>query len=180
MSVTTALAVTPNRRPVVLAEFHNGHGWSPSIWGRLLRHRGVVGHWMFEDAALDRLWQEIEGLPEWQQAPLVLTFDTGVIPHQAFEWAADQLDEFDSRLPAPDGHINHVPAMAELLRSGIEAPLFGVWGTSVSENPFDPWDEEADAPGSGVPLYGSIGASVGMYVLERHRHHLPEPEVASR
>lgn len=167
MSTTTALAVTPNRRPQELAEFRNGHGWAPSIWDRLLANRGVTEHWMSNDRALTALWNDIEHLPEWQQAPLVLTFDTGVVPHQAFDWAAAQLDEFERRLPAPNGHANHIPAMAELLRTNPETPLVGVWGTSCAENPFDPWDEEADAPGCGIPLYG------GMYVLERHRDLLP-------
>lgn len=180
MSCTTALAVIPDRRPVELAEYRNGHGWSPSIWSRLLVHHGAQGHWVFADADLARLCQSIEDLPEWQQAPLVLTFDTGVIPFQAFEWAADQLDEFDRRLPAPAGHVNHVPAVAKLLRSGIEAPLFGVWGTNVSPNPFDPWDDGAVAPGSGIPLWGPIGEPAGMYVLERHRHLLPQPSAAVR
>jgi hypothetical protein len=117
------------------------------------------------------MWEQIEELPEWQQAPLLFTFDTGVVPFQAFEWAADNLEEFDRRLPAPDGHANHVPAVAALLRTNPECPLFGVWGTSVSGNPFDPWDEENDDYGSGIPLYPVDG--LGMYVLERHRHLLP-------
>lgn len=168
MSTTTALAIIPDRRPVELAEFRNAHGWAPSIWRRLLIHHGHSEHWMSDDAGLHHLWRSVEELPEWQQAPLILTFDTGVIPYQALGWAADQLDEFDARLPAPAGHANHVPAMAELLRSGPEAPLFGVYGTSVSENPFDPWDEVGDADGSGIPL-------ADMYVLARHQHLLPLP-----
>lgn len=157
MSTTTALAVTPDRRPVCLAEYRNARGWSPSIWRRLLGH-----DWMFDDAGLNRLWQTIETLPPWQQVPLVLTFDTGVVPYPAFEWAADMLDEFERRLPSPPDHVNHVPTVANLLRSKPECPLFGVYGTSVSENPFDPWDPIVDAPGSGIPL-------AEMYVLERHR-----------
>lgn len=175
MSYSEALAVTPNRRPVCLAELRNSHGWAPSIWRRLLIHHGLGEHWFNNDAGLNRLWDTVETLPEWQQVALVLTFDTGVIPYQAFRWAADQLDEFEKRLPVPDGHANHVPTVADLLRSEPEAPLFGVWGTSVTDNPFDPWDEEADAPGSGIPL-------TAMYVLERHRpllpHHQSDGEVA--
>lgn len=176
MSRTTALRVAPDRRPVTLTEFHNAWGWAPSIWGRLLRIHGYDDRWVLgaeSDKGLNKLWQDIETLPEWQQAPLVLTFDTGVIPYQAFEWAADQLAEFDRRCPAPADHANHVPAMADLLRSKPEAPLIGVYGTSVSENPFDPWcydeDDEGnvikDEPGSGISLSA-------MYVLSRHRHFL--------
>lgn len=165
MSYSTALGVVPGRRPIHLAEFGNGHGWSPSIWRRLMAANGIEGDWMFNDAGLDRLWQSIEELPEWQQAPLVLTFDTGVVPFTEYAWAADQLDEFDTRCPAPENHVNHVPAEAELLRSAPETPLFGMWGTSVSTNPFDPWDPVTDEPGSGIPLRE-------MYLLERHRHLL--------
>lgn len=159
MSSTTVLAVTPGQRPEDLAEWRNSHGWAPSIWSRLV---GGGTFWVHNDAALDMLCQQIEELPEWQQAPLVLTFDVGVIPVQAFGWAAEMLEEFEARLPAPDGHANHVPAMIELLRSRPECPLLGVWGTSVTENPFDPWDYDADAEGSGLTLDE-------MYVLERHR-----------
>jgi len=172
MSSTTALGVTPQQRPIALREFRNAYGWSPSIWGRLLVHHGRPENWHWNDAGLRWLWESIEELPEWQQAPLVLTFDTGVVPFQAFAWAAEQLVEFDRRLPAPDGHVNHVPAMVGLLRGSPEVPFFGVWGTSVSENPFDPWDDERDAPGSGIPLFPPDG----MYVLERHRHFLPPSE----
>jgi hypothetical protein len=162
MSYAQALGVVPDRRPIVLAEFHNSHGLSPSIWKRLLTHHDMNVDWFRDDGDLTRLWNMIETLPGWQQAALVLTFDTGVIPHQAFGWAVDGLDEFEARLPSPEGHVNHVPAIAALLRTGPEVPLFGMWGTSVSDNPFDPWDDEADDEGSGIPLSA-------MYVLERHR-----------
>jgi hypothetical protein len=118
--------------------------------------------WLHDLDPLEQLWRSIEELPEWQQAPMVLTFDTGVIPDVAFLWAADQLDEFEARCPSPDGHANHVPAVAELLRTQPEVPFFGVWGTSITDNPFDPWDEETDEPGNGIPLRD-------MYVLARHR-----------
>lgn len=162
MSYTTALGITPDQPPIELAKLGNSHGWSPSIWSRLLRHRGQDDMWMRDEAALHALWAAIEELEPWQQVPLVLTFDTGVVPWQEFGWAADQLEEFERRLPSPVGHANHVPAVAALLRSGPEVPLFGLWGTSVSDNPFDPWDEAADAPGAGIPLSD-------MYLLERHR-----------
>jgi hypothetical protein len=133
-------------------------------------HSWVCG----DNEGLHSLWHAIEDVPGWQQVPLLLTFDTGVIPFQMFQWSADQLEEFERRLPAPEGHANHVPAVIELLRTQPETPLFGIYGTSVSENPFDPWDEEKDDYGSGIPLYPTAGT--GMYVLERHRHLLPPIE----
>lgn len=176
MSYSTVLAVMPERRPIAIKEFRNSHGWSPSIWSRLMKHNyGYTGYLFGGGRHLDRLWNDIENLPEWQQAPLVWTFDTGVIPCTAFDWAADMLDEFEKRLPAPDNHVNHVPAMVELLRSGPEAPLIGVYGTSCSENPFDPWDGENDCEGSGIP-------ASGWYVLPQHRAGLAKmlEQVASR
>lgn len=162
MSYSTVHGVVPIQRPTDLLELRNSHGWAPSIWRRLLTAHGHDENWITNDAGLTVLWQQIETLPEWQQAPLVLTFDTGVIPFQAYEWAADQLDEFERQIPAPEGHANHVPTVAALFRSMPEVPLIGVYGTSVSEDPFDPWDSAADAPGSGIPLSA-------MYVLGRHR-----------
>lgn len=177
MSYSTVLGVVPNRRPVDLAELSNAHGWAASIWSRLLRAHGYdENYWRYSDGDfgdLGKLWRGIDTLPEWQQIPLVLTFDTGVIPLQAFTRAAGMLDEFDKQLPAPEGHVNHVSTVAELLRSGLEAPFVGVYGTSVSDNPFDPHIYEEDADGNvlvdehpGIPLSK-------MYVLERHRQYLP-------
>lgn len=165
MSRTIVLAIAPDHRPAEIAEFRNAFGWSPSIWRRLLEHRGDNSNWAFDpegDAALTRLWDEIEELPEWQQIPLVLTFDVGVIPCTEFARAAVMLDEFEARLPALDGHVNHVPALADLFRAGPEAMFVGLWGTSVTDNPFDPWDEDSDAFGSGLP-------ATELYILERHR-----------
>jgi hypothetical protein len=162
MSYTTILGVTPDTRPVTLLELRNARGWAPSIWDRLTGTRLAY----FRDDVLGRLWQGIEGDPLWRQVPNVLTFDTGVVPAQAFGEAADALDEFERRLPAPEGHVNHVPEVAALLRSRPEVPFVGVWGTSVSENPFDPWDVVTDEPGCGIAL----GA---MYLLGRWWRHVP-------
>ncbi len=172
MSRSTALGVTPDQRPVHLAEFRNAYGLAPSIWPRLLTANGLDPEWMkwtgrdVESGDLEKLWRMIDDLPDWQQVPLLLTFDTGVIPADAFAWAADQLDEFDRRCPRDPGKVDHVPAIAQLLRNyvrdGFHWPYFGMWGTSVSENPFDPWDDEADAEGNGIPLEA-------MYLLARHR-----------
>ena len=174
MSSSTALGITPDRRPVDLAEFRNGHGWSPSIWTRLVRHNGFGDDYMSWGPGpdpVDELWKVTEELPEWQQAALVLTFDTGVIPFQAFDWAVDGLREFESKLPANPLHVNHVPAMADLIATHPEVPMFGVWGTSVSENPFDPWDHDADDSGSGIPLSE-------IYLLPLH-HDYPQATEAT-
>jgi hypothetical protein len=187
VSRTIALGIAPDKRPVDLAEFRNGHGWSPSIWQRLVKATyGFDGYLFLGEGQkhLHNLWSVIEELPEWQQAPLVLTFDTGIVPWQAYEWAAEHLDEFDARLPAPMGHVNHVPAMADLLRSKPEVPAFGVYGMSVSDNPFDPIDHHespggcdrwvpcgesgyCEGHGSGLPFRVGV-----VYVLEQHRNLL--------
>lgn len=165
MSSSTVLAVAPNRRPSALLVLRNSHGWAPSIWRRILVSTGQSEAWWANDGPLLGLWGVIDELPEWQQAPLVLTFDAGVIPYQRYEWAAEQLVEFDRRLPSADGHINHLPEVANLFRSNPETPFVGVHGTSVSQNPFDPWDEESDAPGHGLPLDA-------LYILRQHREQL--------
>jgi hypothetical protein len=189
VSSTTALGIVPNRRPIDLAEWRNGHGWSPSIWARLLKANYGFEGYIFGgpdggDRLLDKLWNSIEGLPEWQQAPLVLTFDTGVIPWQRFEWAADQMEEFERRLPATVGHANHVPAMIALLRSKPEVPLLGVYGTSVSENPFDPIefheDDSCAEDGKWCEGHGSGIPASEMYVLEHQRDLASEAASSGR
>lgn len=167
MSRAEVLGVIPDRRPTLLVELRNAHRWSPMIWKRLLIDRGEDPNWWTNDKPLDELWNDIDTLPEWQQAPLILTFDVGVIPWQAYEWAAEMIDEFDAKAPPVD-YPTHCPTVADLLRSKPEVPLIGVYGTSVTDNPFDPWDEQADAPGNGLALDE-------MYVLERHRHLINAP-----
>ena len=171
MSRSTALGIVPDRTPIQLAEYSNSWGWSASIWDRLVKHLyGFEGslYWGEGEKYLNRLWQEIEEQPEWVQAANVLTFDTGVIPGQAYLWAAEMLEEFDRRLPVPDTHANHVPAVAALLRTLPEVPFFGMWGTSVTDNPFNPWDNEKDEYMGGLPLSE-------LYVLGRHRVYIEEP-----
>lgn len=163
MSYASVLAVVPDRRPVELAEFRNGHGWHPSIWDRLVGHHWPGLGWpssMFDMDPVEQLGHRIDTLPEWQQVPLLLTFDTGVIPMPVFEHAADLLDEFDRRLPSNPNWVNHVPAVAELLRSGLETPLLGV--VSSHGNSFEVWSDDEDAEPVGIPL-GK------MVVLPQHR-----------
>lgn len=150
MSRATVLAVSPNCRPAELLELSNAFGWAPSIWDRLLRHHGHMDGWLRSAGPLQTLWESIGDLPAWQQVPLVLTFDTGVIPGEHAVWAADRLAEFEAHLPSSEHYVNHVPAVERLLRGQPEAPFIGVWGTSVTDNPFDPWNE--DGPGEGIPL----------------------------
>jgi hypothetical protein len=83
------------------------------------------------------------------------------------------LEEFEDRVPARRGHGNHVPAVAGLMRrlAGLDPALprcrlFGMWGTSVSENPFAHYDEEEP---EGERL--CVGWDE-VYVLERHRERL--------
>ncbi len=172
MSHTTALGIVPGQIPVFLGEFRNAHGWSPSIWRRLCEVNDLPTNGMFnDDPGLEVLWATIETQPEWQQIPNVLTFDTGVIPFQEYERAADMLDEFERRCPAPEGHANHVPAVAALLRSKPEVPFFGIHGTSVSENPFKLWIPDEDDEDEGTYRGLSIDE---FYVLGRHGKHLPK------
>lgn len=164
MSYTTVLGITPDQRPYGIIELRVAHGWSPNIWQRLLDH--IYGNaersWIGRDDELNDLWKSIDTLPEWQQCPLALTFDTGVIPAVAYPWAAEMLDEFEGKLPARDGWPNHVPAVANVFRSAPAYPYVGTWGTSVSWNPFDPWDEQADDYGGGLP-------ECKLYLLPQHR-----------
>lgn len=173
MSTTSVLGVNPDQRPIVLGTFRNAWGWGPRIWDPLLQQRGSsltreLMKFGREETELDLLWADIENLPEYQQVALVLTFDLGVITWGSLEWAAEMLREFDSNMPAPPRAANHVPAVADLfneIHRNPEAPqigFVGVYGTSVSDCPFDPWDEENDRPGSGVPLSS-------LYLLPRDR-----------
>lgn len=164
MSRTTALGVIPNEESVVLSEFKNSHGWASSIWSRLLKTvYGFEGSWFFDEGneLLHQMWDEIETLEDWQQVPLVLTFDTGVIPCQAYGWATEMLDEFEAKAPERPEYVNHVPAVADLLRTQPECPLFGVYGTSVSTNPFEQYNEDSDET-KGIPVSE-------MYVLNCHK-----------
>ncbi len=162
MSRATILALAPGRLPATLVEYRNPWGWSPSIWRRLLGD-----DWLGRDADLAALWQSIESLPEWQQVPLLMTFDTGVIPWQRYAFAADMVEEFERRLPAAEGQANHLPNFAALLRSAPECPYIGAWGTSVTDNPFTVWRGDDDT-GRYEPVL-----PCEWYLLERWREFAP-------
>lgn len=148
MSCSTVLAITPDKRPTELAELRNSHGWGPNVWSRLIGERW----WLNDGQELDALYVAIDTLPQWQQVPLLLTSDLGILPARFFEWGIDSLLEFEARVPSDPKYVNHVPAVIEILKAGPEADYVGVWGTSVTENPFDPWVYDEDEPGCGLPL----------------------------
>lgn len=156
MSSTTVLGLAPGHEPVHLLELSNASGWGSSIWNRI-----AGGGWLNDLAVLCEWFDRIETLPLWQQIPLLLTADTGVVPAEYAIEAADALDEFDRRCPAPAGHVNHVPTAAALLREQPEVPYIGVWVTSVSCNPFWTYDEEL---GESIPT-----PEDEWHMLERHR-----------
>lgn len=165
MSYTTLLGWTPEQAPVHLAELSNSRAWALSVWNRMLGARGVDLYGPQYDPALDELWASIETLDECEQAALILTFDTGIIPRSEAIWCADGLAEFENRLPTPENQLSHVKSMEELLRKEwpVEFPFFACWATSIVENPFQPWPDNDDDD------YGTIGITQ-IYPLKRHRH----------
>lgn len=192
MSYSTVLGVTADRKPIELATLRNAHCWAPLIWGDLLESRGHGRNdWGIlrpkDENPLEELWKEIESLDACEQAALLLTFDTGVVPFLAFEWAAESLREFESRYNYKTRRVafNHVDTVATIFESSPEVPFVGIWGTSVTDNPFEPWacprisserefcecdDLDDDYPEHyvGLPFRD-------FYILERHREMSSRP-----
>jgi hypothetical protein len=151
MSAATVLGVCPGRLPVDLLELRNSHGWASNICDRLIVHHGMDLSYSKIVQNLDALFGMIDDLPGWQQAPLILTADLGVIPWQDYGWAAEMIDEFEARLPSNPNWVNHAPAVADLLRSGPEAPFVGIYQTSVTDNPFSEWSPDIGEDGGMLP-----------------------------
>lgn len=77
-------------------------------------------------------------LPLFERATHAFTFDLAYVRREHFYSLARDLREFSKRYPVD--YPTHLPEWAKLL-DGLEAEAVGLYGTSVSENPWNKYDD---------------------------------------
>jgi hypothetical protein len=139
-------------------EYRNGHGTAPMVWGALLdryRHRiypdDPVLHTPIRSPfdEWSALWTAAEDLPLrwWERPVLKWTYDRALVRGSDVLRLADCLDRFEDAHAKPD-YVCHLGAIAKRLRA-IAATMpkldaVGLWASSVGDNPWIHYCEEAD------------------------------------
>lgn len=130
MSYTTMLGLYPGtaREAEEIRQFSNAWGAAPHVWDALAS--GWLG------ARPTPLWHLARDpkLSVHERAVLAMTFDRSFIAAAHYAKAATDIRKFLEQHPAPVGHANHWPEIAEILSAGLGFPAVGFWMTSVSEN----------------------------------------------
>jgi hypothetical protein len=138
MSRSTVYEIKFGKELVELAEFANGHGCAPVIWDALCgKYLGDPFAWIMSKKGSEDLWKlaENKNIPEYQRAVLIMTFDHAFLDQSNFSRAAADIRRFQKEFPPKSGYVNHWPNIAQMLDT-LKAKNFGIYHTSVSENPF--------------------------------------------
>lgn len=149
MSSTILIAVDPGKKLEQHREFLNSWGSAPVIWGFICeRYLQKEGHW-WVSAGPERLkklwaaWQSPE-IPECVRAVHLWTMDRMYVERKDYQRMAEHIDAFLAICTGWNG-VNHWPAISELLKSDPDIPAFGLWCTTVVNNPFSgAWDDEKE------------------------------------
>ena len=142
MSRSTAFEIKFGKELVELAEYGNGHGAAPVIWGAMcVKYLGAKNEWAW--MGNDDLWglYKREDIPEHHRAVLVMTFDHAYLSRKNFKRAAKDIRAFLADFPVNADYVNHWPKIADLLDT-LDCRNFGIYHTSVSENPFYKYGRE--------------------------------------
>ena len=128
--------------PERTTEFRNSWGGAARIWSALAERHLKGDSWRSEEDA-QRVWALAErtDLPMCDRVVNAFTFDLHYVGRVNFQQFAVHLREF-RRYHRPSG-ICHLEAWAELI-SKSSAEAVGLYATSVSDDPWYRWDEEAD------------------------------------
>lgn len=151
-------------------EYSNAWGGSARIWDALFKAHVPKKHefdsWMTNNGDDSRLWSLASraDLPMFERAVHAFTFDHFYVRNEHFGRLAADLLAFAERHPA-DGRVDHLPAWAEWLKKNNSVEAVGLYGTSVSENP---WQRSKSCPhcGNSMDETESIPLSEGTEVYD--------------
>lgn len=135
-------------------EFGNSWGGAARIWtplyDRYLKDPNKpYDSWLFDKT--DRLWDlaKRESLQLFERSVHAFTFDNAYVNKEHFGQMVVDLRAFACSYPVPQ-MVDHLPAWADFFDS-CEADAVGLYGTSVSENPWFDYDSDTDSE-TPVPL----------------------------
>ncbi|MBW1779264.1 MAG: hypothetical protein JRL30_00805 [Deltaproteobacteria bacterium] len=135
-------------KPDTYAEFPNSWGGAARIWTSLYDKYMKDPAKEYDSWLMDyetKLWAlaTSEKLEPCERITMLATFDYAIIRRENFGKVAADLRGFVALNPAPSGSVDHVPAWADLIEAS-SAEAIGFHGTSVSEDLWQEWDEDAD------------------------------------
>jgi len=148
MSYTTVLCLTPGSQVDDLRELRNSSGSAPVIWDAMSqKYYGTEPHAYMIDGTLERLWPRYKdmGIPEYQRAVLMMTYDLAYVSKENYERAAADIRKWLKDFPPREGYANHWEEIASIYESKPDCEAIGLHCTSVSENPFEGgWNEDKE------------------------------------
>lgn len=149
MSRTTVLKLNDVGDHEAMAVYANSWGGAPVAWTALADAYMPDGFSVLGAMASvkDEFWAIWKNplAQKYDRAVMMMTFDRVYIGKENFRRAAQDIRTFLSvHRVSVAGRVNHWPAIADLLESGTDAEAIGFWHTSVSENPFEQWDDERE------------------------------------
>ncbi len=131
-------------------EFHNPWRGAARVWDalfeRYLKNPEIPYHSWLSSYSKDKgsdLWDlaKSERLQLFERACHAFTFDLAYVRRENFGRFVADLRAFDRQYPVD--YPSHLSAWAELLET-LDAEAVGLYGTSVSRNPWYEYDEEKD------------------------------------
>lgn len=138
-------------KAVTAAEYGNSHGGQPRIWDCLYNkyvkdHRKEHDSWLFGNTKALWALADRKDLPLFERAVMAFTFDYATVEKANFKRFAGHLREFVTAYPVP-GRVDHLPSWAKFFDE-CTSKAIGLYGTSLSDNPWFEWDEkkERDVP----------------------------------
>lgn len=132
-------------------EFRNAWGGAARIWDALFKAHVPKKHeydsWICGGGDDKRLWDLAKrlDLPLFERAVHAFTFDRFYVRSENFSKLANDLRAFVQRYPV-NGQVDHLPEWARWLDKNHSVEAVGLYGTSVSENP---WHRRKQCPTCG-------------------------------
>lgn len=153
MSVTTILAVYPNKMVKRKDKLHNGWGSAPHVWfaiwdyaqkNGIIKTDGEFDYFFGSNHSNDlwKLWDD-ERMPLNYRVMLLITYDKIYVKKENYERFTQDIEKFFNDFPIDEDRVNHWPRIIEELRTA-KYPAMGFWWTNVGENPMDTYGKKRD------------------------------------
>lgn len=149
MSTTTVFLAHPDRVDEI-ASLRNSWGSGAFVWSALgEKYLGDSHIWSCNPLGAEKLWRLVDDprLRDFERIVLASTFDYAIIEQANFEEAASYWADFEGAY-RKENQVCHAGDISRLLLKHKETPCVGLcfWLTSVAENLWEDWDEDADEP----------------------------------
>lgn len=142
-----AIIVFQDNKPARYREFHNAWGGHAYIWDRLynrfLKNPDVeYDSWLGNSSALWDLAKR-DDIPLFMRAVHAATFDRAIVDCENLPQFIQHLREFLEFFGSGD-KVCHLKAWADFIQEHLDVQAIGFYGTSVSNDLWQKWDEDKE------------------------------------